>query len=175
MTIAITSDISYIQKIQESMPPSAWHELNWYLLNHKNVDLRSAYKLYQSDDADYNKWLETHSLNTIEPNKTIEEILLAYVSDYINVIDVEQDGNIQEHFDKKELDMEFLKQKDELEKKIDDFKERELAIEAEKRRLTFLKGEEKEKTEAKIKEEYRKIQEEKAQLVKEEMEKLKAS
>lgn len=103
------SEVSFIQNIQNTMPKEAWYELNWYLLHHDDIDLRTAYKLYQDDDTDYNKWLQQNNINKIDPSKSIEKVLLAFLTDAIEVADTEGDISVQEYFKEKTLKSELEK------------------------------------------------------------------
>lgn len=175
MTSMANNDISYIQEIQKKLSESAWYELNWYLLHHKDIDLRTGLKLQQTNDAEYNKWLETHNLIKINPTETIKGAILPYITDYINTIDIEEDANVQEHFEKKEQDMEFLKNKDPYEEKVEAIKKEQMLIETTKYKLRGLSEKERKEKEEELALREKKLQEEISKLVKQELEKIKTS
>ena len=79
-----------------------WYALNWYLLHHPDVDLKTAYELWQSNNTEYKNWIDEHSINALEPKKNVEEILLAYITDYINDNDADDDSSIKERINQLE-------------------------------------------------------------------------
>ena len=118
MTEMISADISYIKEIQNSMlqDKDAWLKLVWFLLHHEDVDLQSTYQLYLNNDPKYNEWLKEHDIKKIDSNKSAEEILLAYINDYIEVLNTNDNVSVQEFFKEKDrkVQKEFERKQAEL-------------------------------------------------------------
>ena len=100
--------VSYITDIRDSMPKNAWYELNWYLLHHDDMSIKEAFELYKKSDPDYTNWLIDNNIMDVDPDKSIESILLAYIQDYIEVNNDDGNINVQEYFKQREIDKDNL-------------------------------------------------------------------
>lgn len=102
MTEIINADISYIEEIQASMSQDkgAWYKMNWYLLHHKDIDLRTAYSLYKKGDESYNRWLEKNEITNSNKDDTIEKILLSYINDFITTIKDEDETDLDKYINR---------------------------------------------------------------------------
>ena len=93
---------SYIQEIRSKLSDEAWIELNWYLLHHDDMSIREAYDLYRNDDPKYTNWIIQNNIMDVDKDRSIKEILLAFVQDYLDVYNDDGNINVQEYFKERE-------------------------------------------------------------------------